>query len=143
MDKENVHSQFMLQAIDMAKSAQTPFGAVLVHGTDIYKAANTGSVDGKIHHAEINVLLDALPLEKKYKLILYTTCEPCPMCMGAAIWSEVDEIYYGANIEFATRHLKQILLKANEIQRRSFRRLKLVGGVEESACEQLILEFAS
>ena len=51
------------------------------------------------HHAEINAIRLATQQLKRLSLrgsILYSTCEPCPMCMSACIWAEIDTVVYGA-----------------------------------------------
>jgi len=46
---------------------------------------------------------------------LFTTCEPCPMCMSMALWAGVDRVVYGATIDDAARHCFQIYLSAREV----------------------------
>ena len=50
---------------------------------------------------------------------LYSTCEPCPMCMANALWAGLDRVVYGATIEDANRHCNQIHIPAEEVVRRS------------------------
>ncbi len=83
-----------------------PFGAAIVDPDgNIYVASNTvlGSNDPTAH-AEVNAIRKACREKGTFDLsgcILYTTCYPCPMCMGAAIWSNLKEIWYGASPEDA------------------------------------------
>ena len=50
---------------------------------------------------------------------LYTTCEPCPMCMSTALWAGIDRVVYGAKIADANKHCKQIQIPAVEVAARS------------------------
>ena len=79
-----------------------PFGAALVTPDGkIFAASNTvlGSHDPTAH-AEVNVIRKACAELGTHDLsgsILYTTCYPCPMCLGAIIWANIKEIHYGAS----------------------------------------------
>ena len=51
-------------------------------------------------HAEIVVIREACKKLNRYDLydcVLYTSCEPCPMCLSAIIWSNIKQVYYGCN----------------------------------------------
>jgi tRNA(Arg) A34 adenosine deaminase TadA len=76
-----------------------PFGAVIVKdGKVISKSHNTVLKDNDpTCHAEINAIRIASKELESYDLSgceLFTTCEPCPMCLGAALWARIDRIYY-------------------------------------------------
>jgi len=134
----------MQRAIDEADKFKTPFGAVLFNGERIIAAANTSRKDGKIHHAEMNLFLKmdrAFKLESK-PLELFTTCEPCPMCMGAAVWSGVDVIYYGVSISKAAGYLSQIHISSEDIAEQSFREVKVEGGKMLEECLTLFKKYS-
>ena len=83
-----------------------PFGAVIVKDNEIISAShNTVLRDSDpTAHAEVNAIREASKKLNTYDLsdcILYTTCEPCPMCLSAIIWSNIKEVYYGATKEDA------------------------------------------
>ena len=83
-----------------------PFGAVIVKdGKIVGKGNNTVLKDKEpTAHAEINAIRDACKNLKTYDLtgcVIYTTCYPCPMCLGAIIWSNIKEMYYGNTKEDA------------------------------------------
>lgn len=90
---------------DAEKTSSTgiggPFGAALVTSEGrIFTASNTvlGSHDPTAH-AEVNVIRKACAELGTHDLsgsILYTTCYPCPMCLGAIIWANIKEVHYGA-----------------------------------------------
>ena len=124
----------MRAALAIAEKNQTPFGAVLVDakGKVLYQAANTGRADGPTAHAELNLLREASSIHGKLtQYYLITTCEPCPMCMGAAIWCQVAGIYYGVSIPQAATFLKQIFIPSQTIAEASFYQPVIYGGMLE------------
>ena len=77
-----------------------PFGAVIVKdGKIIARGANrvTASVDPTAH-AEVNAIREAARVLGTFDLSgceIYTSCEPCPMCLGAIYWAHLDKVYNG------------------------------------------------
>jgi len=65
---------------------------------------------------------------------LYTTCEPCAMCMACCLWSGLDRVVYGATIEDAAKFGSQIMIPSVEVQRRSDMRCVVDGPVEREHC---------
>lgn len=114
MTKE--HQKYMRMAIALSKKNVEkglggPFGAVLVKdGKVIAKSANkVTTTNDSTAHAEVSVIRLACKKLKTFDLsecIIYTSCEPCPMCLGAIYWAHIDTIYYAntkndaANIGF-------------------------------------------
>ena len=85
-----------------------PFGAAIVcNGELIASAHNTVlQTNDPTAHAEINAIRKASHLLERFDLsdcILYTTCYPCPMCMGAILWARIPTIYYASSMEDAAR----------------------------------------
>ena len=73
-------------------------------------------------HAELRTVRKAAKKLKTFSLAgytMYSTCEPCPMCMANALWAGLDRIVYGATIADANRHCRQIQIPAKEVARRS------------------------
>lgn len=128
----------MLKCIDIAQRNQTPFGAALVNdrGEVLELAANSTATDGPVFHAEMNVLKNA-HLFPEEQLFLVTTCEPCPMCAGAAIWAKVKGICYGASIGDASQYMKQISVSSQQIVEASWVEMDIVGGVLREECIEL------
>ena len=83
-----------------------PFGAVIVKdGKIIARGVNrvTASVDPTAH-AEVNAIREAARVLGTFDLSgceIYTSCEPCPMCLGAIYWAHLDKVYYGNTKEDA------------------------------------------
>lgn len=98
---------FMEVAIKKASSSLRknhggPFGAIIVKDGKIISKANNEVMKLKdpTAHAEIQAIRKACKKLKAHSLegcILYTSCEPCPMCLCAAMWANIDKIYYGAS----------------------------------------------
>lgn len=86
-----------------------PFGAVIVdkQGNIIANGNNKVlSEKDPTAHAEITAIREACKKLNTYDLsdyILYTSCEPCPMCLSAIIWSNIKEVYYGCTKEDAAK----------------------------------------
>lgn len=98
--------KFMLDAIELSKENVTkgggPFGAVIVKdGKIIAAAANSVTRDNDpTAHAEVNAIRKACASLETFDLsgcIIYTSCEPCPMCLGAIYWAHIDKVFYGNN----------------------------------------------
>ena len=136
-------SRFMKAAIEIADKHQTPFGAVLVKdGTIEMSSANeTHQLNDPTAHAELLAIRKLATDLKKTELTgykLYTTCEPCSMCMSAAIWANIDELIYGCSIPEIVNHLDQITLRADSINDYSFRKIKVKGGILNDECGKLL-----
>ena len=98
-------TDFLQAAIDESKlsieSGSSPFGAVIVKdGKIIAKAHNTVVIDNDpTAHAEVNCIRKACKELSTFDLsgcVLYTSCEPCPMCLNSAKWANITEVYYAA-----------------------------------------------
>jgi guanine deaminase len=77
-----------------------PFGAVVVRNGEIvaYGFNNVTSANDPTAHAEVDAIRKACAVLKTYQLDdcdLYTSCEPCPMCLGAIYWARFRKVYYG------------------------------------------------
>ena len=100
MDK----NKFMKRAIEIAEKNITdslggPFGAVIVKkGIIIGEGSNTvTSTNDPTAHAEINAIRQACQNSQSFNLsnsIIYTNCEPCPMCLSAIYWARIEKIFF-------------------------------------------------
>ena len=117
---------FMREAIHLAdesvKNGGGPFGAVIVRdGEIIAGSANSVTRDNDpTAHAEVNTIRQACRKLGTFDLsdcVIYTSCEPCPMCLGAIYWAHLDRIYYGntrmdaAEIDFDDDFIYKEILK--------------------------------
>lgn len=102
-----MHAQFLQQAIQLAAdNARTgqggPFGALIVKDQQVLAASGnqvTRTLDPTAH-AEVNAIRQACLQLNDFQLhgcILYTSCEPCPMCLGAIYWARLAKVYYACS----------------------------------------------
>jgi guanine deaminase len=103
------HKLFLLEAIKLSANSLEnaeggPFGCVIVKDGNIVGRGYNKVIANHdpTAHAEVQAIRDACNNLKTHQLdgcVLYTSCEPCPMCLGAIYWARPDAVYY-AN----TRH---------------------------------------
>lgn len=96
----------MREAVNLAlqnlnKQNGGPFGAIVVRdGEVIATGVNTVTTDNDpTAHAEINAIRKACSVLKTHQLddcVIYSSCEPCPMCLSAIYWARPKKIYFGA-----------------------------------------------
>lgn len=105
--------EFLRRAIalateNVAAGTGGPFAAVIVRdGKIVGEGANSvTATNDPTAHAEVNAIRAAAKALGSFALAgceLYTSCEPCPMCLAAAYWARVDAVYYGASAADAAR----------------------------------------
>jgi tRNA(adenine34) deaminase len=141
----HIHEQAMRQAITVSRQNRFfPFGAVIVRAVDhqtLAAGVNNGSAN-PILHGEIVAINDYVSLHGNRgweEAILYTTGEPCPMCMSALAWARIGGVVYGTSIETLRRAgIDQILLPATSvISAAPFYRGEILGDVLASETDAL------
>jgi len=100
------HAHWINEAIDLARAGMReqgggPFGAVVVSdGKVVGRGWNqVTSLLDPTAHAEVTAIRDACRNLKRFELrgcVLYTSCEPCPMCLSAIYWARLDRIYFAS-----------------------------------------------
>jgi len=135
--------EYMQIALNEAKkslqSQDVPIGAVIVlDGKIIGKSFNQKEKNKQaICHAEILAIIEGSKMLKSHRLdnsIIYTTKEPCLMCMGAILSARISKIVYGASDKrFGTKELAT----NNNFNHKC----EIVGGVCEDECAELLEEF--
>src|SRR3954468_11820421 len=129
---------FMRLAIARARegiaAGQTPFGSALVfEGLAIATTHNSVWPDtDPTAHAEVNCLRAAARSLRTIGLggsTLYSTCEPCPMCLAGIHWAKVDRLVFGASIADAARAgFSEMPVAARELARLGRSPLVVEGG---------------
>ena len=99
-----------------------PFGAVIVRNGEVVATGvnRVTANNDPTAHAEVSAIRNACSKEQTFNLsgcVIYTSCEPCPMCLSALYWAGVSRIYYGNTqddadaINFSDRFIYQELDK--------------------------------
>jgi tRNA(adenine34) deaminase len=142
-----VHEEAMRLAIATAHgNLFFPFGAVIVRAADrevMATGVNTGAAN-PILHGEIVAINDYVSRHGNQgwgEVILYTTGEPCPMCMSALVWARIGGVVYGTSIEKLQQvGIDQILLPATEvIAAAPFYHVEFLGHVLQSETDTLFV----
>lgn len=100
MEKEELMRRAIAVSENSVRNGGGPFGAVIASkdGEIIAEASNSVTIDhDPTAHAEVNCIRKATAKLGIFDLAgydIYTSCEPCPMCLGAIYWAHLDKIYY-------------------------------------------------
>lgn len=149
---ETNHTKYMKLAIQIAREGiadgQTPFGACIVSGNNVVSTAhNTVWREVDITaHAEVNAIRLACKALNRVDLsdcVIYSTCEPCPMCFSAIHWARIPQVYHGASIEDAKHYgFNEIPLSNHQlIHMGSLTGMTVVPDVLHSECISLFAEW--
>lgn len=99
-------AKHLAHAIELAtenvRNAGGPFGAVVVAADGrVFEGVNRVTADlDPSAHAEVSAIRNACTQLGTFDLsgaVLYTSCEPCPMCLATSLWARIDRIYFAAN----------------------------------------------
>ena len=151
INQEQLDDQFMKQALELAKDAakhgNEPFGSVLVKKD---KVVLTG--ENQIHtesdptyHAELGIIRDFCTSQNITDLseyTLYTSCEPCCMCAGAIVWSNLGRMVYSlGHDELAEIAGFNIMISSEEIFSKSPNRPEVIKGVLKEAAVPVYVNY--
>ncbi len=143
----NYQAQYMQRAKALAQQAadegEVPVGAVIVHDN---KVVGEGYNQPITHtdptlHAEMVAIRAAAKQLDNYRLLecdLYVTLEPCPMCLGAMLYSRVKRLYFGAYDDKAGAVTSVFQLLDEP---RLNHRIEWQGGIDADDCAQLLKDF--
>jgi guanine deaminase len=100
-----MHNPFMARAIQLSienvrSGRGGPFGAIIVRGNEIIAEGvnRVTETNDPTAHAEVTAIREACRKLQLFELKgceIYTSCEPCPMCLGAIYWARPDRVYFG------------------------------------------------
>ena len=144
-------NKYMRMAINEAKKGIKeghggPFGAVIVKDNKVVAKGHNLvlKTNDPTNHGEMMAIHKACKKLKTYDLSgceIYTTGEPCPMCMAAILWANIEKIYYGCNIS-DTENIGFRDAKFYELQKPGERE-KLVKEINREECLELYKEYIS
>ena len=135
------HEQYMQMAFEAAFAGMRankggPFGAVIALNGKVIGSGcnNVTSTNDPTAHAEIVAIRNACKALGQFHLkgaVLYATCEPCPMCLSAIYWAQIETVYYSATrvdaegIGFSDKYIYDEVGKSPEGRNIKFSRLEL------------------
>jgi tRNA(Arg) A34 adenosine deaminase TadA len=141
LDARRMRELAVWTGLTMETPYPVPFGADIVDsksGKRLMRATNAvGQEHDPSAHAEVHTIRLACKQLNLYSLrgyTLYTTCEPCPMCMACALWARLDRVVYGATIADAAHFGHQIMIPATEVASRTDMTCVVEGPVARDAC---------
>ena len=99
MNNKQLMRRAIALSIESVNSGGGPFGAVIARNGEIVAEGsnNVTSHHDPTAHAEVSAIREACRKLETFDLSgcdIYTSCEPCPMCLGAIYWAHIDKIYY-------------------------------------------------
>jgi guanine deaminase len=151
MHEPRTEADFMARAIAKARegiaAGQSPFGAVIVRGGEVVAAThNTVWRDlDPTAHAEVNCIrgaAGALQAIDLHGCEMYSTCEPCPMCLAAIHWAKIDRVVYGATIDDAARAgFSELHVDAQALAEMGHSPLKVESGLLREECAALFQQW--
>ncbi|MDD5116119.1 MAG: nucleoside deaminase [Candidatus Omnitrophica bacterium] len=131
--------RFMRLAIKKAREGigrgQTPFGACIVKGKKVIACSHNlvWKNTDITAHAEVTAIRQACSKLKTLDLsgcVIYSTCEPCPMCFAACHWARISRIVFGCAIKDAKRYgFNELQISGSRLKRISKSRIRLTPGV--------------
>jgi tRNA(Arg) A34 adenosine deaminase TadA len=143
-DEKHMRDLFRFTARTLDTEHPVPFGALIVgtrSGTPVMRATNAVRRENDpSSHAELRTVRLACKKLKRASLAgftMYSTCEPCPMCMANALWAGLDRVVFGATIEDANRFCLQIQIPATEVSQRSDMPCVVEGPILRELCNTL------
>ena len=144
LDEQRMRELFRFTARTLNTAYPAPFGALIVNtktGERLMRATNAVMRENDpSSHAEVRTVRLACKKLKRPALAgytMYSTCEPCPMCMANALWARLDRIVFGATIADANRHCLQIHIAAKEVAQRADMTCVVEGPVLRELCYTL------
>lgn len=107
-DKKEYMRRAIMLSEESVKNGGGPFGAVIVKNGEIIAEGSNGVTthNDPTAHAEVTAIRAACYRLHTFDLSgceIYTSCEPCPMCLGAIYWAHIDKIYYANDRKDAAR----------------------------------------
>jgi len=138
--------RFMRMALGEARRADFPFGAVIVRdGRVIARGRNLGRTNrDPTAHGEMVAIRRCLGTRGRDLLkgsTLYTTGEPCAMCMGAILWCHIGRLVFAASVDQLATRIDQIMVSSAEVAAKAkFAPIAITGGILADEAMALFVE---
>lgn len=140
------HQYFMEEAIkqaeDAGKRGDLPIGAVIVHNNMIVSSDSNRifTKESVVSHAEVNAIHSCAPYLRKYnkECVIYTTVEPCIMCLPTIIMANICHVFYGVTDTYMNM---RSFIENNPYIKKRLQTYK--GGIMEKESETLIRKYSS
>ncbi len=133
---------YMQLAIDLSSRAKYPYGAVLalngeVIGHSDYKCDLANSA---FAHAELIAIQQSIDAGVSLKgAKLYSSCEPCAMCMGAIMYHGISELYFGCSLEDSSRYVTdEVPISAESLAKMSPKNIQISPRIEYKAAVEVM-----
>lgn len=133
MSDEKFMRMAIEKAIEGVNKGQTPFGACIVKDGEVVSCVHNIVWDSTdiTAHAEIHAIREACQQLKTVDLsgcVLYSTCEPCPMCFSASHWARIEKIIFGTRIEDAKEiGFNELTISGEQMKRLGNSPMEIVG----------------
>ena len=120
----NDDEKFIDIAIELSKKSIYPYGAIIVKNGEIIGRSDVDVPVSKtgFSHAELRAIENAMEhigghlcAEGGKGCTIYSSCEPCAMCMGAILYTGIERLVYAATLEDSKRCVNEIIAKAEDV----------------------------
>ena len=148
----DANARWMRLAIDKARegisAGQTPFGACVVRGDELVSVEHnvvlaTTDITAHAEVAAIRAACRAVGGVDLAGCVIYSTCEPCPMCFSACHWANLDRIVYAAAIADATAAgFRELSISNAEMKQHGGSKVELVEGFLRDEAVELFREWS-
>ena len=137
---------FINIAIDISKTAKYPYGAIIVKNNKIIgRSDNKTFVENSPYaHSELMAIEDAVKNNMNLYgelagSTLYTSCEPCLMCMGGVIYEKLSKVVYAATLEDSEKYIvEEVKVKPKDIIALAKAEIEIIGEVEREKAVQVL-----
>ncbi len=143
--------EYMNLAIELSKKDDYPYGAVIVKDNKIIgrSDANTTVSKSGFSHAELRAIEDAMDhlgghlcAEGGNGATIYSSCEPCAMCMGAILYTGISRLVYGATLEDSKECVNEILAHSKDVAEVCFnRKIEIIPEFEREEAVKALKEW--
>lgn len=144
---------YMNIAIELSKKAYYPYGAIIVRDNEIIGRSDkkTPVSESAYSHAELRAIEDAMDhlgghlcAEGGEGATIYSSCEPCPMCMGAILYTGIERLVYAATLEDSKECVNDVLAHSKDIAKIcTNRKVEIVSELDREKAVEVLKEWKS